>query len=171
MKLDETIKILKTFAKNVVTLAKKNAKKHKASGQLIRSIGYDYKTMPNSFSLEFFMNGYGQFVDAGVDGKETKYGKRKYGLETYSFKSKMPPPKKLDKWVVRKGIAPRDAKGRFQNRQSLTFAIARSIFKKGFKPSYFFSGAFEQAYKKMPQEFIDKYELDIDNFLKFTLKS
>ena len=77
MKLDETIKILKTFAKNVVTLAKKNAKKHKASGQLIRSIGYDYKTMPNSFSLEFFMNGYGQFVDAGVDGIETKYGKRK----------------------------------------------------------------------------------------------
>ena len=117
------------------------------------------------------MEPYGAYVDAGVDGKKTKYGKRKAGLPTYSFKSKMPPPKALDKWVVRKGLKGiRDQQGRFVKRQSLTFLIARSIFQKGLEPTYFFTDAFEAAYKKLPKQFIDKYELDIDNFLKFTLE-
>ena len=53
-------------------------------------------------------------------------------------------------------------------RNSLTFLIARSIYMKGLEPTYFFTDAFETAYKKLPSEFIQKYELDIDNFLKFT---
>jgi hypothetical protein len=170
MEYKQTVKVIKDFAIEVVKQAKKNASKHKASGKLQRSIGYDYQVNPNSFSLQFFMNDYGEFIDAGVDGKEKKYGKRKFDLPTFSFKSKMPPTKKLDQWTIRKRIAPRDKQGRFLNRQSLTFAIARSIFKKGFKPSYFFASAFEQAYSKLPKEFLQKYELDIDNFLKFTTK-
>ena len=51
---------------------------------------------------------------------------------------------------------------------SLKFLIARSIFQTGIMPTYFFTNAFESAYRKLPKEFIDKYELDIDNFLKFT---
>ena len=39
---------------------------------------------------------------------------------------------------------------------------------KGLEPTYFFTNAFEAAYKNLPKEFINKYELDIDNFLKFT---
>ena len=112
-----------------------------------------------------------EYQDAGVDGKKKKYGKRKSGLPTFSYKDKMPPPKKLDKWVVRKGLkGTRDAKGRFVGRKALTFIIARSIFMKGLEPTYFFTNAFDAAYKKLPKEFIDKYELDIDNFLKFTTK-
>ena len=97
--------------------------------------------------------------------------KEKAGLPTFSYKDKMPPPKSLDKWVVRKGLkGTRDTKGRFVGRKALTFIIARSIFMKGLEPTYFFTDAFQAAYKKLPKEFIDKYELDIDNFLKFTTK-
>lgn len=171
MNYDETKKVLEDFAKEVVKGARKNLRKKKASGKLARSIKSDVKVNPNSFELDFEMEGYGAYQDAGVDGKKKRYGKRKAGLPTFKYTTKMPPPKALDKWVVRKGLKGiRDAKGRFTKRQSLTFIIARSIFMKGLEPTYFFTNAFEAAFKKLPKAFIDKYELDIDNFLKFTTK-
>jgi hypothetical protein len=170
MTFKETQKVLEDFVEDVVRAAKSNLRKKKASGKLQRSVKGQAKVNPNSFEMTFEMEPYGAYVDAGVDGKKKKYGKRKAGLPTFSFKSKMPPPKALDKWVVRKGLKGiRDQRGRFVKRQSLTFLIARSIFQKGLEPTYFFTDAFEAAYKKLPNEFIKKYELDIDNFLKFTL--
>ena len=44
----------------------------------------------------------------------------------------------LDKWIVRKGIAPRDKQGKFLSRKSISFLIARSIFKKGIQGLSFF---------------------------------
>lgn len=171
MNYDETKKVLEDFAREVIKGARKNLRKRKASGKLSRSLKSDVKVNPKSFELDFEMEGYGAYQDAGVDGKKKRYGKRKAGLPTYSYKDKMPPPKALDKWVVRKGLkGTRDSKGRFTKRQSLTFIIARSIFMKGLEPTYFFTDAFEAAYKKLPKAFIDKYELDIDKFLKFTTK-
>jgi len=169
MTFKETQKVLNDFVDDVVRAAKSNLRKKKASGKLQRSVKGEAKVNPNSFEMTFEMEPYGAYVDAGVDGKKTKYGKRKAGLPTYRYTNKMPPPKSLDKWVVKKGLKGiRDQRGRFVKRQSLTFLIARSIFMKGLEPTYFFTDAFEAAYKKLPKEFIDKYELDIDNFLKFT---
>ena len=37
-------------------------------------------------------------LDRGVSGRKRKYD------TPYSYKDKMPPPKSLDQWVVRKGI-------------------------------------------------------------------
>ncbi len=71
----------------------------------------------------------------------------------------MPPPKAFDKWLVKKGIAPRD-NGKFTSRKSLAFLIARSVYRNGIKPSLFFTKPFEAAYKNLPQELIDKYGLD-----------
>ena len=171
MNFKETKKVLEDFARNVIKGARQNLRKHNASGKLSRSLKSDVKVNPNSFELDFEMEGYGAYQDAGVDGKKKRYGKRKYSLPTYKYTTKMPPPKSLDKWVIKRGLkGTRDAKGRFVKRQSLTFLIARSIFMKGLEPTYFFTSAFEAAYKKLPNEFIDKYELDIDNFLKFTTK-
>jgi hypothetical protein len=73
----------------------------------------------------------------------------------------MPPPSAFDKWTIRRGIAPRNTKGQFQTRKGLNFAIARSIFEKGIKPSLFFTKPFEAAYKNLPDELIDKYGLDV----------
>jgi len=177
MTFKETQKVLNDFVDDVVRAAKSNLRKKKASGKLQRSVKGEAKVNPNSFEMTFEMEPYGAYVDAGVDGKKTKYGKRKAGLPTYRYTNKMPPPKSLDKWVVKKGLAPRN-KGKFAGRsvssvgfrQSITFLIARKIYFRGLEPTYFFTDAFEAAYKKLPKQFIDKYELDIDNFLKFTLE-
>jgi hypothetical protein len=105
-------------------------------------------------TLEFFMEDYGVFQDAGVSGKKRKYN------TPYSYKSKMPPPKAFDKWMVRKGIAPRDAKGKLMKRKSLAFALSWSVFNKGIKPSLFFTKPFEAAFKNLPEQLIEKYGLD-----------
>ena len=96
MKFEETKKILNDFVDDVVRAAKSNLRKKKASGKLQRSVKGQAQVNPNSFETNFEMEGYGAYVDAGVDGKKKKYGKRKAGLPTFSFKSKMPPPKALD---------------------------------------------------------------------------
>jgi len=110
--------------------------------------------MPNSFSMEFTMEDYGVFQDAGVSGTKKKYN------TPYSYKSKMPPVKAFDKWIVRKGLAPRKSGGQFTSRKSLAFLIARSVFRNGIKPSLFFTKPFEAAYKNLPQELVEAYGLD-----------
>jgi hypothetical protein len=105
------------------------------------------------------MEDYGNFQDKGVDGIKQKHG------APYSFKSKMPPPSAFDKWIVRKGIAPRKTGGQFATRKGLQFIIARSIFQKGIKPSLFFTKPFEQAFRQLPDDLIQKYGLDMEKDL------
>ena len=62
----------------------------------------------------------------------------------------MPPTKKLDKWVVRRGIAPRDEKGKFLPRKSVLFLIARGIYMNGMKPSLFLTTPFNNMRKQLP---------------------
>jgi hypothetical protein len=83
----------------------------------------------------------------------------------------MPPIASILKWTNKKRLRLRNKEtGKFMKggQQSLAFLIARSIFMYGKKPSYWFSDAFESAYKKLPQELIDKYALDVESFLDYT---
>ena len=154
------LEALKEFEQKVVQAAKDNLTKQNTSGDLSKSIKGDVKQMPNSIRVFFEMNEYGFYQDRGVKG--TKSGK---SLDNFAYTNKMPPPKAFDKWTVRKGIAPRDVKGKFQSRKGLNFAIARSIFEKGIKPTMFFTKPFEKAYSQLPEELIDKYGLDMENLL------
>jgi hypothetical protein len=155
MEKSEVQKALERFRDHVVSISKRNLtnKQKNSSKKLYNSIQGKVKANPNSFELEFSMEDYGVFQDAGVSGTKKKYN------TPYSYKSKMPPVKAFDKWLVRKGIAPRD-KGKFTSRKSLAFLIARSVYRNGIKPSLFFTKPFEAAYKNLPQELIDKYGLD-----------
>jgi hypothetical protein len=86
----------------------------------------------------------------------------------------MPPAKAFDKWIVRKGLAPRDKSGKFITRKSLGFLIARGVFRNGIKPSLFFTKPFEAAYKNLPQDLVEAYGLEaielfnqqLDNIIK-----
>lgn len=155
MQKDEVQKVLNRFRDHVVSVSKRNLTngKKNSSKKLYNSIKGNVKAMPNSFSMEFTMEDYGVFQDAGVSGTKKKYN------TPYSYKSKMPPVKAFDKWLVKKGIAPRD-KGKFTPRKSLAFLIARSVFRNGIKPSLFFTKPFEAAYKNLPQELVEAYGLE-----------
>jgi len=159
--MSERLKALEKFRDLVVAEAKANLQRlgKNSSGKLSNSIKGEVKEMPNSIGIYFEMEPYGNFQDKGVSGTERKFD------TPYSYTTKMPPPSKLDKWIVKRGIAPRNVTGQFQSRKGLQFAIARSIFKYGIRPSLFFTKPFEAAYKTLPDTLIDKYGLDAEKLL------
>jgi hypothetical protein len=159
--MSERLKALEKFRDLVVAEAKANLQRmgKNSSGKLSNSIKGNVKEMPNSIGIYFEMEPYGNFQDKGVSGTERKFD------TPYSYTTKMPPPSKLDKWIVKKGIAPRNVTGQFQSRKGIQFAIARSIFKYGIRPSLFFTKPFEAAYKTLPDTLIDKYGLDAEKLL------
>jgi len=162
----ETSKALNTFAKYVIQQSRSNLTKgnKNASKALYNSLGYNLKVTENSFSLSLEMEDYGKFQDKGVSGTEVKYN------TPYKYTNKKPPASAFSQWVIRKGLkGVRDKSGRFVSRKGLQFAIANSIFKKGIKPSMFFTKPFEKAFKNLPDEVIEAYALDLDNFLEYTI--
>ena len=158
---------LNRFAKYVISQSRANLTRGKknSSKNLYNSLDSDVKVSKNSFELSFLMEDYGVFQDKGVSGVKKKYD------TPYSYKSKMPPPSKMDKWIVKKGIAPRDKSGKFISRKSLQFMIARSIFNNGIKPSLFFTKPFEKAFKGLNKDLIEAYKLDVEQLMKNTINN
>ena len=157
--------LLNDFRSNVIREAKKNLTSQNTSGRLSKSLKSYVKESKNSIQISFEMEDYGFYQDRGVKG--VKSGK---SLDGYRYTRRggqgslkgMPPPKAFDKWNIKKGIAPRDKKGKFIKRKSLNFLIARSIFEKGIKPTLFFTKPFEKYYKRLPDELVEKYGLDME---------
>lgn len=168
MRLEKTQAALEAFKNFVIQQSRSRLSKSNknVSKELYNSLKGNVKEMPNSISVEFEMEDYGVFQDKGVSGTEKKYN------TPYSYKSKMPPVKPLADWAKNRNIRLRDEKGKFKkgNYNTIGFLIARSIYKKGIKPSLFFTKPFEQAFKKLPDELIEKFGLDVEDFLAFTLK-
>jgi len=172
--MNEVKDALNKFAKGVVLQSKRNLTKggKKASGSLHRSIKSDLNVSKNSFSLSFLMEEYGVFVDKGVRGAKSS---QRAPRSPYRFGSgrgkKGGLTKGIDKWVKRKGIQFRDKKtGRFMSYKSTAFLIRRSIYNKGIKPSMFFTKPFENAFKRLPDEIVEKFGLEVDEFLEHALK-
>lgn len=123
------------------------------TGNLYNSIRYEQSVARNekSLNLRFSFPGadYWQFVDEGVKGAISS---AKAPRSPFRFGSGTGPSGRLrpsiDKWVVKKGIAPRGAGGRFASRKSMVFAISRSIYQTGIRPSYFFTNAYDRTLKK-----------------------
>ena len=169
MTFKQTKQALEAFANTVIKQSKGNLRRHRnnkfitgsSSGDLDGSLGYDLKVMPNSFSMQFYMADYCIYQDEGVKGAESTY--RQSQNSRFQYK-KMPlsadARKSLRKWIKQKGIE--------GNINSLTYVIARSIYKKGLRASFFFTKPFENAYLKLPEELIEKFALDIDEFIEFT---
>jgi hypothetical protein len=167
MQLEETRDALNKFAKYVIQESKNNLSKSNknVSKELYNSLGYNLNVSKNSFSLSILMEDYGVFQDKGVSGTEKKYN------TPFKYTNKRPPASAFSNWVVRKGLkGTRDAKGRFVSRKGLMFAVANSIFKKGIKPSMFFTTPFEKAFKDLPEELILSFGLDLERFIDFTIK-
>lgn len=146
---------LNKFRDYVVSQAKSNLTRQgkNSSKSLYNSIKGNVKANPNSFEMDFSMDEYGIYQDKGVSGIKKKYN------TDFKYTNKMPPAKAFDKWVVRKGLAPRE-KGKFKSRNTLSFAIARSVYYNGIKPSLFFTKPFEKAIKRLPDDLVEAFGLD-----------
>lgn len=109
-----------------------------ATGRLVRSIDYRLIQTADMLIVELLAAPYLDAVDKG----------RRPG-------AKMPPPSALDKWIVKRKIAPRDKKGKFVPRKAVAFAIARGIAKNGIKGIHVVRKTIDSIYSKK-EELIKK---------------
>ena len=163
---NKTKEYLNAFAKYVIQQSRSNLTKgnKNVNKKLYNSLDKEIEVGANSFRLAFLMEDYGQFQDKGVSGTKKKYD------TPFSYKSKRPPLKPITEWVKNRRFQFRKENGKFMSYQSTAFLVRNSIYTKGIKPSLFFTKPFEKAFERMPDELIEVYGLDVEQFLQYTLK-
>jgi hypothetical protein len=175
MNLEALERYLNSFGKQVVNRAKGNLQKAKGGGTALEnSIVFSVIEKDGDLTVRFTMAAYGRYVDKGVSGTEVTRSFKDYKGQTIKSpfgykKSKghsQPPTKALDKWVVKKGIAPRDKEGKFMSRKSIKFLIARSIGKKGIQSLSFFQKPLMLGMKEFAPKFGAAIKEDILNSIK-----
>jgi hypothetical protein len=173
---------LESFAKQVVKDARKNLAASKGDTELSKTIRFKMLNTFDGITIQFLMDEYGSYVDKGVKGKggnipNGKYkgnhgGRRWY--KTWQGKRKDSPFKfgtgtgakggltrALDKWIIKKGIAPRDSKGKFMSRKSIKFLMARAIYIRGIHGISFFQNSLGKNYKNFEVGFLQSLKDDI----------
>jgi hypothetical protein len=151
--MTNTEKALERFGRYLVIESRKNLtrKKKNVTNSLYESLDYKVKAMPNSFEFDFIMNEYGEWVDKG----------RKAG--------KKPPFSPIRKWVEDRRIQFRDNSGKFQTYDQTAWAVVGGIGRNGIEASNFYSRPFKLGYDRLPNEIVEAYALDVEDFLEFTI--
>jgi hypothetical protein len=151
--MTNTEKALERFGRYLVIESRKNLtrKKKNVTNSLYESLDYKVKAMPNSFEFDFIMNEYGEWVDKG----------RKAG--------KKPPFSPIRKWVEERRIQFRDNSGKFQTYDQTAWAVVGGIGRNGIEASNFYSRPFKLGYDRLPNEIVEAYALDVEDFLEFTI--
>jgi hypothetical protein len=161
-----TYKYLNDFAKYVIQQSRSNLTKggKNVNKNLYNSLDKQIEVSANSFRLTFLMENYGEFQDKGVSGTKRKYD------TPFSYSSKRPPLKPIEDWVTKRRFQFRNKEsGKFMSFKSTAYLIAGGILKNGIKPSLFFTKPFEKAFERMPDELVEAYGLDVEQFLQYTL--
>jgi len=169
--------LLNDFRDNVIREAKRNLSKRHDTGKLKNSLKSYVKESKNSIQISFEMDEYGFYQDEGVKGanpskvspnakikgqqapnSQYRFGSGKSKGTFKSFANKMA------KWAQRKNIRFRDKKGQFAKGgyKSMGYIIASNIYNRGLKPTLFFTKPFEKYYKRLPNELVEKYGLDME---------
>ena len=167
-----TEEILNNFFKELIKQSRANLTRQKknASKDLYNNIEYDVKVNPNSIETYFGWpidkgGKYADFIDKGVKGVDSGRS-----LAGYRYTTKRPPVREIKKWMRVKPVKARDrSTGRFITQEQGAYLIANAIFKRGLTPTQFYSKPFERLYLKLPDELIEAYGDDLDDFLNFEL--
>jgi hypothetical protein len=168
MKFKNVDEIVTKYAKYVVQQSKSNlTKDKKGGGDLYNSVSYKIEKSQDDFLLDFLMEDYGAFVDRGVKGKTSTYPETSAALSKFQYGSGTGPKggltKGINSWLKKKRFQFRDKKGRFMSYDSMTYLIARSIYNKGLKANLFFTKPFEAGLKRLPDDLIKGFALDIED--------
>jgi hypothetical protein len=163
---EQTYKYLNDFAKYVIQQSRSNLSKggKNVNKTLYNSLDKQIEVGANSFRLSFLMENYGEFQDKGVSGTQRKFN------TPFSYKSKRPPLKPIQDWVTKRRFQFKDKKtGKFMSYKSTAYLVAGGILKNGIKPSLFFTKPFEKAFERLPDELVEAYGLDVEQFLQYTI--
>ncbi len=169
----ETEKSLNKFGKFLVTESRKNLtrKKNTDLGNLYKSLDYNVKVSQNSFEFDFLMEDYGKFQDQGVKGKFSSQLAPNSPFQFGTGTGKKGGLKKaMLGWVTRKRFQFKDNKGKFMSYEQTASAVSAIIYRTGIKPTQFFSRPFDLGFKKLPEDVVKAYALDVETLFKFSLK-
>lgn len=157
---------LNSFAKYVIQQSRSNLTKgsKNVDKKLYNSLDKEIEVGANSFRLAFLMEDYGTYQDKGVSGTQRKYD------TPFSYKSKRPPLKPILDWVTKRRFQFKNREnGKFMSYKSTAYLITGGILKNGIKPSLFFTKPFEKAFERLPNELVEAYGLDVEQFLEYTI--
>ena len=159
MKLTNLERYLQSYGKYVVQQSRTNLTKAKknVSKNLYNSIRYKVEFVNGEFSVDFYMNDYGMYVDKGVSGKSkiqdyVNYDNKKVE-SPFKYTTKGPPIDILSKWIKARGIKPTGFKrgrstktGQFIS--GFAYLISRKILREGIKSTSFFQRPISLASRK-----------------------
>jgi len=153
-KAENTKLALDKFGKYLVTQSRANLTRQKknVTKTLYNSLDYEVKVNPKSIEFDFLMEAYGEWVDKG----------RKPG--------KMPPFGAIYAWVARRKFQFKDSKtSKFLSYAETARRVMIKIKAKGIQPTDFYTRPFNLGFKQLPEELRQAYELDVMQFLDFTI--
>ena len=168
MQFKNVDEILNKYGKYVVQQSKSNlTKDKKGGGDLYNSVSYKIDKSQDDFLLNFLMEDYGAFVDRLKISKTSTYPQTSAALSKFQYGSgtglKGGLTKGINAWLKKKRFQFRDKKGRFMSYDTMTYLIARSIYNKGLKANLFFTKPFEAGLKRLPDDLIKGFALDIED--------
>ena len=178
---------LNDFGKKVVNLSKGNLQKaKKGGGTLESSVRYGIDKNNDMYSVNFYMEYYGAFVDAGVSGaggtlKGGKYPGTYSGIQQYknyksewvnspfrfgSGKSSGSIYKGIGSFIKKKGLQPRVPKGQkgggqYKSTLGMKIALVKVLWKKGIKGISFFQNAIRVTLKNFENEILTSIKFDV----------
>lgn len=170
MDVSNTQAALNKFAEDVNRRAQDNLKRISDTGDLARTLKFIPSVHPNSFSVEFYWEDYGKFIDEGVRGAggvrktTSKYKRTNNKGKLWKIKAKgsrfkyrdiKPSVRHFEGWAKRKGLSP--------------YAVREAVYHQGIEKTDFFSKPFKEEFDELPYEIIKAFALDVDDLLKFTL--
>jgi len=171
--------MLNKFGRQVVAQTKTTLNYKKGSTNLEKSISYKVRKTAYGFSLQFFMDSYGKFLDKGVSGTKIKRNYKDYKSKVisspYTYTTKGPPVDILSKWIKKKGLKPKGIKrGRSKTTgqfiSGLSYLISRKIKRDGIKSLSFFQKPLGLGIKQFAPQMLESIKEDITNKLIATGK-
>lgn len=115
-----------------------------ATGGLLNSVEFSVEQYGRRFDVVLTLSDYWKWVEEG----------RKPG--------KMPPPSAILAWVLAKPVLPKpNANGRIPTPQSLSWAIAKSIEKRGIAPTPALKQASDATFAEMEKDIAEAFAQDV----------
>ena len=167
----EVKEVLHKFGKNLVKQARTRLTKKGSndSKELYNSISYD---VSEDADFTFDMLERGEYLDKGVRGAggvrktTSKFNSRNNKGKLWKINAKNSP----FKFGASGGISPKHFKQWASKRGLSEYAVAKVVYHQGIEPRYFYSKPFEDAYEKLPEDIVKAYAVDLESFIRLTLK-
>jgi hypothetical protein len=160
--------VMNNFGENVLETARQNLieRGSSVSGNLEQKMKFVAKVMPNSISLKFDLGEYGEGIDQGVKGSMPQ--RYLVGRTPFKFNALYPSRNMVDNvlsWAKKVGFRFYD----FDQRHG-AFSLATYILREGIIGNKFFTDAYEDYIREIPEDIAEAFGLDVEEFFRFIFK-